>query len=634
MENMDFKQFITEAPEKTAAFAFGRFNPPTVGHEKLINKVKSVADEHHADAHIVASHSEGTSKDPLPVKAKIGYLKHLSSEDTKVSAASKESPSFLHIASKLHSQGYKHLIMVAGSDRTSDFESKLKKYNNVAGPHGHYNFKSIKVVSAGQRDPDAEGVEGMSGSKMRAHARAGETKQFKSGLPKVLHSHAEEITNHIKAVKEDFENPHRHDWGTPEGTRYMQKMTPGQDNTVCPSGSIWNKDKNKCIPIREAYHAYEIFNLGNVVESKNGTTGVIVYRGPSYITMQLENGSTVKQWINDIKNSDKIMEIKEFSRSIKENRNLRKIPALLMSKSQLAEMHANSMEIEYAGYQTHNLHMCPGASKQLQELVRISKADPKYIVQAIKASDNYLGIEKEAITRKFADDKMVHDFNMNIAIAHDTLNMLGYTDDKLKYMEKHNRVIAKLSMHKDETFANEPGSTVTTYGAGMAEGVVRGAATSRIPVRKSNGEMGWRDIHRTRILNTNDTDGKMNTDKKTDDQIQLPSTKKALSDLKKSLGIPVVETYIPDPPTATRDINASSNKEVYHGIDMPITDQGYPDKPLGLVSFKTFFDTPETKKIEAERGKDMQSVHRDKAELAIPSPAYKQMKKAHTQGVD
>jgi hypothetical protein len=627
---MDFKQFITEAPEKTAAFAFGRFNPPTVGHEKLINKVKSVADEHNADAHIVASHSEGTSKDPVPAKAKVGYLKHVAPEGTTVSGSSKESPTFLHAAAKLHSQGYKHLVMVAGSDRTSDYESKLKKYNGVAGAHGHYNFKSIKVVSAGQRDPDAEGVEGMSGTKMRAHARAGEMKKFKSGLPKALHPHAEEIANHIKAVKEDFENPVRFDWGTPEGTSYMLKMTPGM-GTVCQTGSVWSTAQNKCVPIREAYHAQEIFNLGAIVESKNGEVGKIVYRGSSYVTIQLESGNTTKHWINDIKDSDKILHFKDFSPSIsiEETNRLRKLPALLMSKAQLAEMTSHNLELEYDGYKTTNLHMCPSASAQLKDVIANPKLNPKYVLQAVRATDAYLGVEKQAKANEFATEKMAHDFNMYVAIAHDTLNMLGYPDNKLAYIEDHQKEMSKLSMHKDNTFANEIETTVPTFGAGdVAEGV--NASDFKMVTRIGpDGKPTFVKERNKRIITDKQMKDSNNNNVADDNEDQLSSTKKALSQLRRSIG--VQETYTPDPPTANRDINASPNKEVFHGIDIPIADQGYEGKPLGLASFKSFLANPETQKIEAEKGAAMQDVHRDKAQLASHSSAYKSMVKAHGQ---
>ena len=194
---------LSEAKESTAVMAFGRMNPPTVGHEKLIHKVESVAKDNGGQAHIVASHSEGTQKDPLPQKTKVGYLQKIAHKDTKVMGSSKQEPTILHAAAKLHAQGHQHLVVVAGSDRVAEYHNLLHKYNNVASKHGHYNFKSIKVVSAGHRDPDSEGVSGMSGTKMREHARAGNKEEFKSGLPKALHSHAEEMIQHISSIKED-----------------------------------------------------------------------------------------------------------------------------------------------------------------------------------------------------------------------------------------------------------------------------------------------------------------------------------------------------------------------------------------------------------------------------------------------
>lgn len=193
---------MNEEKESTAVMAFGRFNPPTVGHEKLIHKVHEVAKEHDGSAHVVASHSEGTSKDPLPQSKKLDYLKKVAPAGVHVSGSSKESPSFLHAAKKLHDAGHKHLVMIAGSDRVDEYKKKLDQYN---GKEGHFNFKTIKVVSSGERDPDAEGVQGMSGTKMRAHARAGEHEQFKAGLPKALHPHAKEIADHIRSVKEEVE---------------------------------------------------------------------------------------------------------------------------------------------------------------------------------------------------------------------------------------------------------------------------------------------------------------------------------------------------------------------------------------------------------------------------------------------
>lgn len=199
-------QNMQESADSTAVMTFGRMNPPTIGHEKLIRKVEDVAKDHRAAAHIFASHSEKTAKNPLPQKAKLKYLSKVAGPDTHVTGSSKEAPTILDAAAKLHTAGHKHLVVVAGDDRVDEYHTLLHKYNGVQAKHGHYNFKSIKVESAGHRDPDAEGAEGMSGTKMRAHARSGDMDKFKSGLPKSLHDHAEEIATHIRSVQESFED--------------------------------------------------------------------------------------------------------------------------------------------------------------------------------------------------------------------------------------------------------------------------------------------------------------------------------------------------------------------------------------------------------------------------------------------
>lgn len=185
--------------EHTAVMAFGRFNPPTVGHEKLIHKVEQTAKSVGGSAHIIASHSEGDSKNPLPSATKVGYIKKVADHGTHVYASSKAQPTLLHHAAALHKHAH-HLVVVAGQDRVQQFHDLLHKYNGKEGPHGHYNFKSIKVVSAGQRDPDAEGTKGMSGTKMREHAKNGNEAAFRRGLPKALHAHAGEMMKHIQKV--------------------------------------------------------------------------------------------------------------------------------------------------------------------------------------------------------------------------------------------------------------------------------------------------------------------------------------------------------------------------------------------------------------------------------------------------
>lgn len=185
-----------ESAEKTAVMAFGRMNPPTTGHKKLIEKVGEEAKKRKASAHVFVSHTQDKKKNPLSQEDKIGYVKKVAPEGVNVRGSSKENPTPLHAAKQLHQEGHQHLVIVAGEDRAKELHERISKYN---GHPDHYNFKSITVVSSGQRDPDAEGVEGISGTRMREHAAANDHKSFKAGLPKELHPHAKEIMSKVRA---------------------------------------------------------------------------------------------------------------------------------------------------------------------------------------------------------------------------------------------------------------------------------------------------------------------------------------------------------------------------------------------------------------------------------------------------
>ena len=162
---------------KKMVFTFGRMNPPTIGHEKLANKIKQVASKEKADARIYLSHTNKPNTDPLSYNDKIKFAKKAFGIAYKSNAKQ-----IFQIAKELFGQGYTDVIMVVGSDRVEEFQGLLNKYNDK----GDYNFDSIKVVSAGQRDPDAKGVEGMSGTKLRNLAKDGDQKTFMKGLASKL----------------------------------------------------------------------------------------------------------------------------------------------------------------------------------------------------------------------------------------------------------------------------------------------------------------------------------------------------------------------------------------------------------------------------------------------------------------
>ena len=204
---MRFKDFILkEEKENHAVMAFGRMNPPTTGHQVLVNKVHDIAKQHKASHHVVLSTSQDKAKNPLSSAQKLKHAQRFFPK-TNVSVATREHPNFLKQAEKLHKKGVTHLHMVAGSDRVGEYHKLLHKYNGTH-PGALFNFKHIKVHSAGERDPDAEGTTGMSASKMRGHASSGNYKDFKKGIPShVKEHHAKELYDEVRKgmnVKEHF----------------------------------------------------------------------------------------------------------------------------------------------------------------------------------------------------------------------------------------------------------------------------------------------------------------------------------------------------------------------------------------------------------------------------------------------
>ena len=192
---MKIKRFLEEAKKsKTAVFAFGRFNPISTGHELLANRVADVAKEHGGKAIIVASASTDSKKNPLKVTDKVKYMKK-AFVGVEIYAANKFSPATFMGVAKALDKDYDNLIMVAGSDRIAEYTKILNAYNGK-----EYNYKSIKVISAGERDPDAEGVTGISGTKLREAAAKGDFKKFRMGTPKSLND--ADVKTLMKLVKD------------------------------------------------------------------------------------------------------------------------------------------------------------------------------------------------------------------------------------------------------------------------------------------------------------------------------------------------------------------------------------------------------------------------------------------------
>lgn len=187
---------LIEAPGRTAVVAFGRMNPPTIGHKKLVDKVKSIPGDHF----IFLSHTQNPKKNPLDFHTKVKFAEKFF-PGVQIGSANVRTP--IDAMKKLDELGYDQVVFVAGSDREADFSSLFEKYNGK-----EYNFDSIQVVSAGERDPDADGAEGMSASKMRVAAASGNLEAFAQGVPDPRL--AEELYNAVRkgmGVKDEQPEP-------------------------------------------------------------------------------------------------------------------------------------------------------------------------------------------------------------------------------------------------------------------------------------------------------------------------------------------------------------------------------------------------------------------------------------------
>ena len=169
----------------TAVFVFGRFNPPTIGHGKLLNALTATAQREGGKALVYTSSTQDAKKNPLSKDQIFKHMKKAFPKEKKYFQTRSTAKTALEVAVELHGK-YDKLVMVVGSDRVADFTSLLNTYNGVKARHGFYEYKEIDIVSAGERDPDAEGATGMSASKMRAAAVKGDFVTFKSGLPDIM----------------------------------------------------------------------------------------------------------------------------------------------------------------------------------------------------------------------------------------------------------------------------------------------------------------------------------------------------------------------------------------------------------------------------------------------------------------
>ena len=261
-----FRQFL-EATTKTVTVTFGRFNPPTIGHEKLISAVASEAKG--STYRIYASQSIDNSKNPLQYEEKVKLMRQMFPKYARNIIEDKAIKTIFDVAEKAYKDGFTRFVLVVGEDRVEDFSNLLKKYQGQKQKNGnYYDFPDgLEVVSAGHRDPDSDSVEGMSASKMRQAVRDGDLVSFSKGLPRGY----EDTIGLFNLLRKRM--------GLKEATNFREHV-----------------QLNPLSAIREAYVRGEVFNVGDSIKLKGGEVVQIVKRGPNFLVTDDQK----KHWLQDV----------------------------------------------------------------------------------------------------------------------------------------------------------------------------------------------------------------------------------------------------------------------------------------------------------------------------------------------
>ena len=256
-----------EKTKGTLTIAFGRFNPPTTGHEKLLDTVASSSDDD--DYMIIPSRSQDKKKNPLDADTKVSVMQKMFPKHKNKIVNDKANRTIFDVLKKAHNDGYANVRIVGGGDRVKEFDKLANDYNGKL-----YQFDNVEVMSAGDRDPDSDDVTGMSASKQRKAAAEGDIKAFMKGVPKSLsQKDAEELFKKIRVAMNIKEG-----WS-------LWEIAPKFD---------WQG-------LRENYIGEKIFRVGQMVENmNNGLVGRIIRRGANHLICVTEDKIMFKSWIKDV----------------------------------------------------------------------------------------------------------------------------------------------------------------------------------------------------------------------------------------------------------------------------------------------------------------------------------------------
>ena len=249
---------------------FGRFNPPTIGHEKLLQAAEKAAQG--GDFKIYPSRTQDPKKNPLDPDMKVSYMRKMFPKYEEQIVNDSEMISIFNVLTTAYEEGYKNVNIIVGADRQAEFENLANKYNKDL-----YDFKQIRVISAGVRDADAEGVEGMSASKMRKAVMDDDFEAFKKGTPKGINDG--ETRTLFDAVRAGMGGKKKKE------VKELWQIAPRYDQRK----------------LRENYIKKKVFRLGDIIESlSTGLIGKIIRRGTNYLISVSENKVMFKSWIHDV----------------------------------------------------------------------------------------------------------------------------------------------------------------------------------------------------------------------------------------------------------------------------------------------------------------------------------------------
>lgn len=270
----------------TLTVAFGRFNPPTIGHQQLMDTAAASSQADGGDYLIYPSRSQDKKKNPLDPDTKISYMRQMFPTHSERIVNDAANKTIFDVLKKAHNDGYTNVRIVGGSDRVKEFEKLSNNYNGQL-----YAFDAIEVVSSGDRDPDAKGVEGMSASRMRLAAAEGDFRKFREGLPPDMkRKSAQELFDSVRASMGINES-----WN-------LWEIAPKFDYQT----------------LRENYISEKIFQIGQLVENLNtGLVGRILRRGTNYLICVTESGMMFKSWIKDVMETRKYTEV-QMDRKMRE----------------------------------------------------------------------------------------------------------------------------------------------------------------------------------------------------------------------------------------------------------------------------------------------------------------------------